>query len=95
MSTSRYSDAELKVIYAARYPDYRQLGGPTPSSHLIVLALAVQAGMAYAGHSIDGWQVAVNRTEATSVCRTCGAQGWATSRKVVPAMSNITKCPKP
>jgi hypothetical protein len=92
MSRSRYSDEELRRIYAARYPGYHQVEGPPPSSHLIVLALAVQYGMEAGGHVLEDWRVNPNRMTAATVCGRCGARTWATTRKVVPTMSEITDC---
>jgi len=92
---SRWTDTELRAIYAKRYPEFHQLDGPPPTSPLIVRAMTAQAGAVHGGHKLVGWRISADARNAHSTCAKCGEAIWATSAKVVPSMSNPTKCPKP
>ena len=92
---SQWTDAELRVIYARRYPEFHQLDGPPPTSPLIVRCLTVYAGAVHGGHRLAGWRISADKRDAHGVCLKCGEDFWATSRKVIPAMSPASKCPVP
>lgn len=92
---SQWTDAELRVIYGRRYPEFHQLEGPPPTSPLIVRCLTVHAEAVHGGHRLAGWHVSTDKRDAQATCRKCGEAFWATSRKVVPSRSPATKCPVP
>jgi hypothetical protein len=62
--------------------------GPEPSGRLEVFASSIQTGFKWQGHEIEPWTI-LSRTDAASHCRLCGAEIWATSRKTVPAWSDV------
>ena len=96
MASQRHTDAELLAIYAKRYPEWHQASGPVPLCRLIVLGLALQYGMEYAGHKLGGWHVSPDKMEAQASCAKCGSVAWLTSRKLHPGQpTKITRCPKP
>ena len=66
--------------------------GPEPSGSLEVLASAIQIGFEYQGHEIEPWTI-LARTDAASHCRLCGAEIWATSRKVRLTRADFCEVP--
>ncbi len=65
-----------------------QVAGPEPSGRLDVLAKSIEQGFEWQGHRIAPWEV-LSRTDARSRCELCAAPIWATSRKGVPAWSEV------